>query len=91
MASTDELRSKIDNLQQRHEKVLKRKAELSGELKARKEELSALIKEIKDAGFNPNTIADDKARAQKELEDLMVEFERNLTDAEGALASYDKK
>jgi predicted nuclease with TOPRIM domain len=91
MATVDEIRSKIDNLQQRHEKVLKRKAELSGELKAKKDELANLVKEIKAAGFNPSTIAEDRARAQKELEDLMVEFEKNLVDAESTLSQYDKK
>jgi len=89
--SVDELSSTIDSLQKRYANVLRRKAELGGALKAKKEELAALVKEIQDAGYNPKTLVEDRAKAQSELEHLVSQFEGDLKDAEEALATYDKK
>ncbi len=89
--SIDELSTTIDSLQKRYATVLRRKAELGGALKAKKDELAALVKEITDAGYNPKTLVDDRNKAQDELEQLVTSFDKDLKDAEEALAAYDKK
>lgn len=91
MTPMDELEQKIQDLQTRHARVLKRKAELGGELKSKKEELASLVKEIQDAGFNPKTLVEDRNKAQLELEGLMESFEKELVEAETSLNTYDKK
>lgn len=89
--SVDELSTQIDSLQKRYANVLRRKAELGGALKAKKDELALLVKEIEDAGYNPRTLVEDRNKAQEELEQLVTTFERDLVDAESALSAYDKK
>lgn len=91
MLSPEELTTKIQDLQTRHAHVLKRKAELGGELKSKKDELASLVKEIQAAGYNPKTLVEDRNRAQEELESLMEEFEKGLLEAETSLSTYDKK
>lgn len=87
----DDLSSKIDSLGKRYSNVLRRKAEVGGALKAKRDELSALIQEIQDAGYNPKTLVEDRDKARDELEQLVSTFEKDLVEAETALAAYDKK
>lgn len=89
--SIEELTKQIESLQKRYSTVLRRKAELGGALKAKKDELGALIQEIQDAGYNPKTLVEDRNKAQEELEKLVAAFETDLKEAETALAAYDKK
>lgn len=89
--SIEELNTKIDDLSKRHMSVNKRKNELGGELKAKRDELGALIKEVQEAGYNPKTLVEDRNKAQEELEALVAEFEKGLTEAETSLQAYDKK
>lgn len=91
MLTPDELQKRISDLQTRHARVLKRKTELGGELKSKKDELAALVKEIQAAGYNPKTLVEDRNKAQQELEALMEEFEKGLREAETTLDAYDKK
>lgn len=91
MLSPEDLTAKIQDLQNRHTRILKRKAELGGELKSKKDELGALVKEIQAAGYNPKTLVEDRNKAQQELESLMEEFEKGLVEAENSLNAYDKK
>jgi DNA repair exonuclease SbcCD ATPase subunit len=91
MLSPEELNTKIQELQTRHSRILKKKAELGGELKSKKDELGALVKEIQAAGYNPKTLVEDRNKAQQELEALMAEFEKGLVEAETSLSAYDKK
>ena len=88
--SIEQLNSKIDELTKRHGSVNKRKAELGGELKAKRDELGALVKEVQEAGFNPKTLVEDRNKAQEELEALVVEFEKSLVEAETSLQAFDK-
>lgn len=85
----DEIESKIKDLSGRHAKVLKRKAELAGQLQAKKKELADLVQEITDAGFNPKTLVQDKERLQEELESLLSDFESELASSEAALKQFD--
>ncbi len=89
--SITELEEKIASLNKRYSSVLKRKAELGGALNNKKEELTELIREISDAGYSPKTLVEDRDKAQAELESLISTFETDLTQAETALAAYDKK
>lgn len=91
MLSPEELTKRAQDLQSRHARVLKRKTELGGELRSKKEELAALVKEIQVAGYNPKTLVEDRNKAQAELETLMDEFEKGLVEAETSLNAYDKK
>jgi len=86
-----QLQDKVQSVSARHAKLLRRKAELSGELKSQKENLTSLVQEIQAAGFNPRTIVADRDKAQAELEALLVIFENNLSVAETALKEFDNK
>jgi chromosome segregation ATPase len=89
--SIEDISTQIDSLQKRYATVLRRKAELGGALKAKRDELESLVKEIEDAGYNPKTLVDDRNKAQTELEQLVSSFESDLSEAEKALSAYDKK
>lgn len=91
LLSPDKLQERMQNLSTRHARVLRRKAELGGELKSKKDELTALVKEIQAAGYNPKTLLEDRNKAQAELEQLIEQFEINLVEAETILADFDKK
>ena len=86
----DQIQKQIESLQTRHQKVTARKAELAGELKAKKDELSALIEEIKAAGYDPKSLKQAREDSQLELERLMTVFDKDLTDIETALNTYEK-
>lgn len=90
MLTTEELQKKMQTLAARHAKVLRRKAELGGELKSKREELVSLVKEIQEAGYNPKTLVDERNRAQAELETLIDSFETDLVEAEQILGEFDK-
>ena len=85
----DNLASKIEQLVERNKKVKEKRAALQGRLQAKKEELARLIEEIKKAGFNPNTLAEDLKQAEAQLEEEVMKFEASLKEVEEALASFE--
>lgn len=89
--TADEIKKKIEDLQKRTEVVVKKKATFGGQLQAKKEELAALIKEIKAAGYDPKNLVSERDKAQKELEEMISTYETDLTQVEDALAVYEKK
>jgi FtsZ-binding cell division protein ZapB len=91
LMTPDKLQEKVQNLSTRHARVLRRKAELGGELKVKREELESLVKEIQAAGYNPKTLVEERNRAQEELETLLGTFENNLVEAETILSEFDRK
>lgn len=91
MLPPDKLHERMQNLSSRHAKILRRKAELGGELKSKKEELANLVREIQQAGYNPKTLLEDRNKAQAELEALLDDFEGRIQNAESILDNYDKK
>lgn len=91
LLSPDKLQEKVASLASRHAKILRRKSELAGELKSKKDELASLVREIQAAGYNPRTLVEDRDKAQAELENLIVQYDSQLTDVERTLAEYDKK
>lgn len=90
-ATGDATRKKVDDLKARHEAVVTRKAELQGRFDEKKEELAALVKEIKAAGYDPKKLPEERAKLQGELEAMINGFEKDLGDVESALAEFEKK
>lgn len=87
----DQIRQKIDDLQRRSEAVATKKAAFGGQLQAKKDELAALIKEIRAAGLDPKNLLSERDKAQQELEAAIVSFEADLQKTEATLAGYEKK
>lgn len=86
--SDDSIKDRIDDLQRRHNAVVQKKAGLAGQLQAKKEELAAIVQEIKDAGYEPKKITHERDRAKHELETMIAKFESELTEVENALAAF---
>jgi len=87
----DEIKKKIDDLQKRHEAVTQKRASLGGQLQAKKEELAAIIQEVRAAGYDPKNLASERDKAQQELETMVEDFETKLTEVETAIAAFDSK
>ena len=88
MMSPQEIKKKIEDLQKRTEAVNKKKASYSGQLQAKKEELAKLITDIRAAGYDPKNLLSERDRAQRELEDLIISYESDLTRVENVLETY---
>lgn len=84
-----EIESKIDELTKRSEAVSRRKATLGGQLTEKKEQLASLIKEIRDAGYDPKTLPAERDRLQKELVADLETFEKKLAEVETAIGQFD--
>ncbi len=91
MATIEELESKIQEFRDRHAALVQMKASVGGELRAKKEELAALVQEIKDAGYNPRTIKETRDKALADLERDVAAFDASLTEAEEGFAAFNKK
>jgi len=87
----EEIKKKIEDLQKRHEAVVQKKAGLGGQLQAKKDELAAIVREVKEAGYDPNKLPAERDKAQQELETMVVDFETKLIEVEQAVAVFDKK
>lgn len=86
----DDIAAKVRDLMSRHRMVVERKAQLSGQLQAKKEELTKLCLEIKEAGYDPTTLADECKKAETDLLTEIAAFEAELAKAETALAGFDR-
>jgi chromosome segregation ATPase len=91
LLTPDKLQEKVSSIIARHSRVLRRKSELSGELKSKKDELAALVREIDAAGYNPKTLVEERNKTQKELEEMLEVYDKQLTEVEGTFAEYDRK
>jgi uncharacterized protein YoxC len=89
--SPEEMKAKIDAIQKRHQAVLEKRASLSGQLQVKKQELQAILDEIRAAGYDPKNLASDHDKAEKELETMISDFEKKLSEVEDALATFDKR
>lgn len=85
-----EMEAKVKDLMARHATVLQRKAALSGQLQAKKEELTAVVREIREAGFDPKNLVEETRRAKSALEAEIVAFEEDLVKVEKALSAFDR-
>jgi len=87
----DEIKRKIDDLQKRTDSVSQKKAAFGGQLKAKKEELAALVAEIRAAGLDPKNLISERDKARAELEQMITTFEADLVKSETALSAFDSK
>ena len=88
--SPEEIRKRVERALQRKDAVDQQKAALGGQLQAKKEELAALVKEIRDEGYDPKTLAKARDTVQEELEAMITSFEGELAAAETAIANIKK-
>jgi phage-related tail protein len=91
MAELEDLKKKADDLMRRYSTASKKRSELKGQVDAVKSDLSALADEIKDAGYDPRTLKADRDKAHDELEDLIDAFDKELTEVEVAIATFEEK
>ncbi len=89
--STEDIKKRVDDLGKRYATAVKKKAELHGQLDAKKAELAELAKEIKNAGYDPKKIREEKEKLEQELVQLLAAAELEIGTVETALATYDKK
>jgi len=87
----DEIKAKIDELQRRWNAVSQDKAGVAGQLKAKKEELAQVVKEIREAGYDPKHIAQERDQAKAELERMVEKLDADLSEVETALETFKKK
>lgn len=91
MSSTlEQIKERVDALSARYRKASEKKANLSGLLQAKKEELNALVEEIKAAGLDPKRLKEHRDELKQELEIQLDTLEAQLTTVEEALRNYDK-
>ena len=83
-----EIQRKIEELQRRHSAVAQKKASITGQLQAKKDELAAIVQEIRDAGYDPKTIGRDRDRVKSELEEMIRKLDQELTEVETALSAF---
>lgn len=91
MSSTlEQIKERVDALSVRFKKASEKKANLSGLLQAKKEELNALVEEIRAAGLDPKKLKEHRDDLKREVETMIKELDEKLTSVEGALQAYDK-
>ena len=86
--TAQEIKAKVEDLSNRHARASARRAELRGQLQAKKDELGKLQTEIKAAGFDPKNLRAERDKAQATLEGLIQSFETELSGVEAALDSF---
>jgi chromosome segregation ATPase len=91
MADLAELKQVVDGLMQRYAVASKKRSELKGQLDAVQADLSALADEIRSAGYDPKTLKADRDKAEKELEVLIRSFDKELTEVETAIKTFEQK
>jgi uncharacterized protein YoxC len=87
----EEIKRQIDDLLRRHDTVVKKKAGLGGQIQAKKDELNQIIQEVRAAGFDPKTLANDRDKSQQDLQSMIADFDAKLTEVEAHVAAFDKK
>jgi len=85
----EELQTRLDDLTKRHRSASSKKSKLEGQLEAKRQELANLAEEIRQAGYDPKKLKDERDRVAKELVGDMDAFERDMVEVEQALAAFD--
>lgn len=80
--SVQELETRYKTLMARHDELGKNKVEIEAELAARKRELKKLMKQAKEAGFDPDNLKEDIQRKQQVLAVKLDSFEADISAAE---------
>lgn len=89
--SVDEMRSRVDDLIRRHQAASSKKSQLLGRLEAKKQELAALSREIKEAGYDPKSLKSERDKAAQQLETATQSFAQDLALVEKALADIEQQ
>ncbi len=87
----EEIKQRVEELQKRYATASKKRSELQGQLDAKREELVALSQEIKNAGYDPKKLKEEKDRVEKELVSTIEACEKELSEVESALREFEKK
>lgn len=84
----DEIQKRIEDIQRRHAAVMQQKASAAGQLQAKKDELAALVQEIRDAGYDPKQITQQRDQKRDDLLNEALRLEAELTAVEKALEGF---
>jgi hypothetical protein len=84
------LKQRIANLDARNKVVVKRKIELSAELKAKVGERESIEKEARKLGFDPDNLDNLLSEKFTETVALLDKFDADLTEVESALEELDQ-
>lgn len=87
MDSLTNMQARVEDLLKRHRAADAKKTKLAGQLESKKQELARLGKEIKEAGFSPRNLKEERDKAAEELSGLIETFEQDLGQVEQALAA----
>lgn len=91
MSTLDEIKSKVDDISRRYRAASSKQSSLSGLLRAKRDELAALIKEIEAAGLDPKKLKERRDELKQEVIAMTDNIDKQLKQVEEALAAYDKK
>jgi chromosome segregation ATPase len=83
-----EIQSKITDLQKRHAALVQRRANLTGLLQGKKDELSKIVEEIKEAGYDPKKIGHERDRVREELLTMINQLDTELSESETAMSGF---
>lgn len=87
----EEIKQKVEELGKRLKVAGSKRSNFSGLLQAKKEELSALKREIEAAGLDPKRLKERRDELQVEVVAAIEEFDKKLTTVEEAFAAFEKK
>ncbi len=90
MASLEQIQAKVEDLTRRHIAASTKQSKLQGILEEKRQELLRLKQEIEAAGFDPKTLREERARLEKELDELINRFDTELSVVERAQDEYEK-
>lgn len=89
--SIDQIKNQVEDLSKRFKTASSKKANLSGLLQAKKEELAALVKEIEDAGLDPKKLKERRDELQEEVVAMIEDLDKRLKQVEEAFTAFEKK
>lgn len=75
---------RVKQVKIRHDAVLESRREAKAELKLKKEQLAALVEEMRAAGVDPETLDAELQIAEENLKQALDRFEVELEAAEAA-------
>jgi chromosome segregation ATPase len=90
MATLEQIQARVEDLTRRHTAASTKQSKLQGVMEEKKQELLRLKQEIEAAGFDPKTLREERARLEKELEELITKFDTELAVVERAQDEYEK-
>ncbi len=85
MATVEEYRKQFEELGKRARTVADKKSSLKGQFEAKKQELTALIDDIKAAGYDPKNLKEEKDKIERSLVEQIAAYDKDLTEIETAL------